>query len=263
MEKVWLQDFRSKEVEELLKRGNDIILIPVGSLEQHGRHLPLGTDSFVSIRLAEDAAKRSNVVLTPPLWFGWSDHHMGFSGTITLQAETLIRVIEDVCLSLTQHGFKKLLIMNGHRITNLSPLAIAAMNIRKKTEAFVAVLDPAVIGATIGKQMRKSQIGGLGHGGELETSHMIYLYPDLVEMKDAVKIIPKYKTEFMELDFYAGGDKVSWTFDMEELSEGTGGFGDPTCASKEQGHNYHDRVVQNICEFIDAVREIKVELKKT
>lgn len=262
MKKVWLQDFRSKEIEDLIKRRNDIILIPVGSLEQHGTHLPLGTDSFVSIRLAEDAAKRSNVVLTPPLWFGWSDHHMGYSGTITLRAETLIRVIEDVGLSLTNHGFKKLLIINGHRITNLSPLIIAAMNIRKKTEAFVSVIDPAVIGANIGKQMRKSETGGLGHGGELETSHMLHLYPDLVEMKDAIKIIPKYKTDLMELDFYAGGDKVAWTFDMEELSEGTGGFGDPTCSSNEQGQAYHDRVVQNICKFIDAIREIKVELKR-
>lgn len=143
----------------------------------------------MSIRLAEDAAKRSNVVLTPPLWFGWSDHHMGYSGTITLRAETLTRVIEDVGLSLTKHGFKKLLIINGHRITNLSPLIIAAMNIRKKTEAFVSVIDPAVIGANIGKQMRKSEIGGLGHGGELETSHMLHLYPGLVEMKDAIREI--------------------------------------------------------------------------
>jgi creatinine amidohydrolase len=262
MNKLWLQDFRSSEVEQELRKGNDIILIPVGSLEQHGRHLPLGTDSFMAIRLAEDAARRSQVMLTPPLWFGWSEHHMGYSGTITLKAETLIKVVEDVCLSLITHGFKKLLIINGHRITNLSPLVIAAMNIREKTKAFLTVIDPAVIGATIGKELRRSAIGGLGHGGELETAHLLYLYPDLVEMKDAVKIIPKYPSEFMELDFYAGGDRVSWTFAMEELSEGSGGFGDPTCASKEQGAQYHNRVVENICKFIDAVRTIKVKVKK-
>lgn len=261
MKKLWLQDFRSKEVEESIEKGNDIILIPVGSLEQHGRHLPLGTDSFMAIRLAEDAAAKSNVMLSPPLWFGWSDHHMGYSGTITLKATTLIKVIEDISLSLIRHGFKKLLIINGHRMTNLSPLIIGAMNVREATGAFLSVIDPVIIGATIGNKMRKSEIGGLGHGGELETSHMMYLYPDLVEMNDAIKIIPKHKIDFMELDFYAGGDKVFWTFDMEKLSEGTGGFGDPTCSSKEQGWEYHNKVVENICKLIDAAREIKIHLK--
>lgn len=161
------------EVKELIRKENDIILVPVGSLEQHSRHQPLGTDSFMAIRLAEDAATRSNVIITPPLWYGWSEHYMGYSGTITLKAETLIRATEDICFNLIKHGFRKLLIINGHRITNLSPLTIAAMNIRKGTNAFLSVIDPAIIGATIGKEMRKSEIGGLGHGGELETSDMM------------------------------------------------------------------------------------------
>jgi creatinine amidohydrolase len=259
MKKVWLQDFRSPEVEDLINSGNDIILIPVGSVEQHGRHLPIGTDAYVGIKLAEDAARKAGVVLAPPLWFGWSDHHMGHKGTITLKAQTLITVVEEICVSLIKHGFRKLLIINGHRITNLSPLAIAAMNVKMQTGAFLSVIDPAVIGATIGKELRNSEIGGLGHGDELETSHILYLYPDLVDMGAAARIIPKHESPFMELDFYAGGDKVFWTFDMEELSEGTGGFGDPTSASREKGEEYHLRVVEHICRFIETVRKIKVE----
>jgi creatinine amidohydrolase len=261
VEKTWLQDFRSQEIEEFIKKGNDLILIPVGSLEQHGRNLPLGTDSFVAIRLAEDVARKSKTILTPPLWFGWSNHHMGYSGTITLQAETLIKVVEDICMSLIQHGFRKLLIINGHRVTNLSPLIIAAMNVHQKTGALLSVIDPVVIAATIGKEMRRSEIGGLGHGGELETSHMMYLCPDLVDMSDMMKVIPKYKTDMMNLDFYAGGDKVYWTFDVEELSEGRGCFGDPTFASKEKGETYHHKVVEKICQYIEIVKRMDIKLK--
>lgn len=262
MKKIWLQDFRSDEVEAWIKKGNDMILIPVGSVEQHGLHLPIGTDAFVGIKLAEDAGIKSNVVVAPPLWYGWSDHHMGHAGTITLKAETLIKVVEEICQSLIIHGFKKLIIINGHRQTNMSPLIIAAMNMRCKTGVFLSVIDPSIIGATIGKDMRDSVIGGLGHGDELETSEVMYLYPDLVSLRRARKIIPKHPSPFMELDFYSGGDKVFWSFDMEELSEGTGGFGDPTSSSKAKGEEYHRRVLDNICAFIEVVKKMKVKANK-
>ena len=262
MKKIWLYDFKSAEVEAWIRKGNDMILIPVGSVEQHGTHLPVGTDAFVGIRLAEDAGLRSNVMVAPPLWYGWSDHHMDHAGTVSLKAETLINVVEEIGASLIKHGFKKLLIINGHRQTNLSPLIIASMNLRITTGAFLSVIDPSVIAAAAGKEMRVSEIGGLGHGDELETSHVMYLYPELVDLSLAAKIIPKHPSPFMELDFYSGGDKVFWTFDMEELSRGTGGFGDPTPSNKEKGREYHRRVIDNICTYIEAIKKMEVTLKK-
>lgn len=77
--KIWLQDMKWKDVEEALSQGRNIIIVPIGSLEQHGYHLPLGSDTYVSIALAEDAALKTGAIITPPLWFGWSPPSHGFT----------------------------------------------------------------------------------------------------------------------------------------------------------------------------------------
>jgi len=265
MGKVWLQEKRWPEIKDYLDKGGDIVLIPVGSTEQHGPHLPLGTDAMVAIRLAEDAGRIASVVSSPPLWFGWSPHHLGFPGTISVRAETVIVVVEDICRSLLHHGFKKLLIINGHRQTNLSPLLIAAMNVKQETGAFIAVVDPIFLGAGKAIKLRKSVMGSYGHGGELETSHMLFLYPELTNQKVAKKRIPRYESEFMELDFYSGGDKVAWVFDPEDmgrLSGGEGSFGDPTASTEKAGEEYHQSLVSNLVRFINDIRGMKVTVKR-
>ena len=81
---IWLQNMKWEEVENALERSENVAIIPVGSTEQHGKHLPLGSDSFAAIGLADDVAKRTGAVVAPPIWFGWSPHHMWLPGTITL-----------------------------------------------------------------------------------------------------------------------------------------------------------------------------------
>jgi creatinine amidohydrolase len=105
--KVWLQEMRWQEIQQFRDRGGDLALVPVGSVEQHGFHLPLGTDSMVAIRLAEDAAQRTNALVTPPLWFGWSPHHLALPGTISIRPQVLIEVLFDVLSSLATQGFNR------------------------------------------------------------------------------------------------------------------------------------------------------------
>ena len=129
--KVWLQEMTWKEVKDRI-REVDIVIIPIGSTEQHGLALPLGTDSYAAIGLAEEVATKTGVVIAPPIWFGDSAHHMAFPGTITLRPETIIKVIEDVSESLFRHGFKKIIIINGHRGANLPALDIATRAVKEK-----------------------------------------------------------------------------------------------------------------------------------
>ncbi|MFC1803912.1 creatininase family protein, partial [Thermoproteota archaeon] len=124
MKKYWLQEMSWPEVDEALTHTN-IALVPVGSTEQHGLHMPLGVDTYIPMMLAEEVAKKTEVVLTPPLWFADCPHHMGFTGTITLRSETLIELVYDICMSLIKHGFKKILLLNGHTIANNPALMIA------------------------------------------------------------------------------------------------------------------------------------------
>lgn len=158
MNSVWLQENKWKDVENYLQKRKTII-IPVGSVEQHAKHLPLGTDSFVAIKLAEDVAKETGTLVAPPLWLGWAPHHMAFPGTITLRPETLTSLLYDVAKSLIYHGFEKLVIINGHREANLPPLKTAVTKLRNETGAFLTIVDPFYIGSEIGKKIKnRSQV---------------------------------------------------------------------------------------------------------
>jgi len=86
-ESVRLQDMTWEEVKTIVETSNQTILLPFGSTEQHGPHLPVGTDTMVAVTLSEDAAQKTGVPVAPPLWFGWSPHHMVLPGTITIRPE--------------------------------------------------------------------------------------------------------------------------------------------------------------------------------
>jgi len=184
-----LQELTWQQLEQHLQH-NDTVLIPVGSTEQHGPHLPLGTDAMVAIRLALETGELTDTLVTPPLWFGWSPHHQAYPGTVSLRPETLTAVVEDIGRSLIWSGANKLIVLNGHREANLPPLKIAASRLRNETGAYVAVVDPFYIGDQIGRALRTSEPGGIGHAAELETAHMMHIHPELVRMERAEKNMP-------------------------------------------------------------------------
>ena len=92
------------EVEKYLET-DDVVLFPVGSTEQHGKHLPFDNDAFSAFEIAKRVAEETGVIYTPVMPFGYSIHHMNFPGSITLKTQTLVKVYKEVCLSLLQHGF--------------------------------------------------------------------------------------------------------------------------------------------------------------
>ena len=112
----WLETKSWPEAEEAIAQSGGVAIIPVGSVEQHSLHLPVGTDTYVAITLAEDAANQTGAVVTPPVWFGWSPHHMVRPGTITIRPEVLADLTYDIIASLAQHGLKKGKRQIGRRI---------------------------------------------------------------------------------------------------------------------------------------------------
>ena len=109
----YLPHMTRPEVEDLLTR-TDMVILPVGALEQHGLHLPIGTDFFSGIERANLIAQQTDVLVAPILLPGQSPYHMGFAGTITLRAETIQAVYVEAAQSLIRHGFKRFLILNAH-----------------------------------------------------------------------------------------------------------------------------------------------------
>src|SRR5690625_862626 len=105
----------TEEAREFCAAGG-VVVVPIGATEQHGPHLPLGTDFTMAHTVATKAAEQvDGVLVTPPIWTGFSPHHMQFTGTVSLRAETLMAVVRDVAESLWRHGFRRILFLNGHR----------------------------------------------------------------------------------------------------------------------------------------------------
>lgn len=263
MKHLWLQENKWEDVETYLKEKKTII-IPFGSVEQHAKHLPLGTDAFLSQKIAEDVAKQSNTLIAPPLWVGWAPHHMAYKGTITLRPETLTSVVEDMCKSLIYHGFEKIILINGHREANLPPIKIGMTKVRNKTGAFLAIADPFYINAEKGKELSEVDPGGIGHAEELEASQMYYLLPDLCDPSKSAKNIPEHQ-RFLQHDPHVDGDRMITASDVatyRETTRGIGIMGDATLANKEKGKAYHEALVNNIAEFIIYCEDkIKVNIR--
>lgn len=252
MEKVWLWEYSWPEVEGYLEE-KDLIIIPTGSTEQHGRHLPLGTDALVGIRLAEDAAKKTNVLVAPPIWYGFTPQHMGFPGTVTVSADTLISLLVEVGHSLICHGFKKLIVVNGHRVANLPPLQIAAAKLRAETGVYISIIDPIYIAESCIKELLSDpEAGGFGHAGGLETAHMLYLFPNLVK-KDK---IPGQHSEqiypFHVSDPFKATDRVIFrTTFRESQPPAAGNRGNPKWGTPQRGELMHNAMVDNFVKFIN------------
>jgi creatinine amidohydrolase len=251
-----LQERTWKDVETYLQT-DDRIILPVGSTEQHGSFAPLGTDTYVACAIAENAAERTGVLVAPPLWFGWSPHHLVKPGTLSVRAETLIALIGDVIGSLAGHGFKTFVAVNGHRIVNIPWLQIAAERAQRTLGVKVALFDPAYMSKEIAGKL---EFGAIGHGEEIEISHMCHLHPALIRLEAATDN-PHTETPLYHLDPQDPRDTLCYvpatrkalqaTFDRT----GDAVTGEPTRSTPEKGKVYHEHLVQRLVEVLEVLKE--------
>ncbi len=252
---VWLQENSWDELADSRQQGKKVVIIPVGSTEQHGGHLPLGTDTMVAMMLAEDAARKAGAVVAPPLWFGWSPHHMVLPGTITIRPEILIEVLYDVIESLHKHGFEKFVVINGHRIVNIPWMQLAAERAQRLLGVKVVLFDPAYMSKEI---ISRLDYGPVGHSEEIETSHMLYKHPELVHLEKA-QDNPVKPHALYSLDPAYSGDTLCYVpstmKDMQKSVDAAGGTtGTPSKSSKEKGEVYHNHLVGNLVKVIEQLQ---------
>lgn len=251
------------EVREIAKE-NRVVLQPVGMIEDHGPHLPLITDILISseiCRLAAELIPR-DVVLMPPLWHGYSPHHMDFPGPITIKGTTLLEYTLDVTRSLIHHGFRRILIVNGHGSNTLWMEAVARLTVVEHPEVLCASLNwwsiPEVIEAV--KKLRTSSKGGTSHAGELETSMMLAIRPELVNMEKAVKDISYPTSEYFPFhDLYDSSvvKMMEWWSTQTE----TGVMGDATVATKEKGKAWLEAAVEGLIGIVKDFRRRKIRAR--
>jgi creatinine amidohydrolase len=231
-----------EEVSEALKE-TDTVILAVGSTEQHGPHLPLGTDAMQANEMAKRTAKKLaeegiKVLVGPTIPFGCAPYHMGFPGTINLRSTTLHAVIKDVCLSLYQHGFRKFALLLGHG-GNYGPMMVAAQDIVDETDAEVIVLNWI-------KEMMEKYRGILtsndaeGHSGEGETSRQLALHPELVQLRRARVLYSKKAEEMESNDHPLLGGGVFPASKSFKVATQWGSVGNPNLAKKETGDKSYD-----------------------
>jgi len=250
-----LQELKWTDVKNYLEKDNRII-IPVGSTEEHGAWLPLGTDTFAAIGLAEDASKKTGVMIAPPIWMGWTPHHLALPGTISIRAEILIEFLYDVIKSLAKHGFKNFITINGHRIVNLIWMQIAAERAQRKLGVKVVIFDPAYMSKEI---VDKLGFGQVGHADEIEGSEMLYKYPNLADISKAKDYTPEEKSLY-HVDPRNPNDTLCYVPSTEDstkkIAEISGGsVGCPSLASAEKGKEYHDHLVFRLIEVIEQLKK--------
>lgn len=232
---------------------NTVVLIPVGTMEEHGRHLPVSTDSVIAAEIARRTAEKANkelpVLVTPVVWTGYSAKEMSrWPGTIRIRPEILIDLIYDLLASLAEMGFKKIVLLDCHGHHS----GILNVAVRKASDAFgiyPAVVSPAAFSKKVFAKIRKSEIGGAIHGGEWETSLMLY-FDQPVNMAEATKEdIMRYHSEFIPGDSFVGGKGIFWSTWGIQKSQ-TGIYGDPTCASIETGKKCCQAISANLFRFL-------------
>lgn len=159
-------------------RGARLAVLPVGSFEQHGSHLPLATDTIVACDVAERLSERYGLFCLPPLTFSCSQEHEGFPGTVSLSAQTLIAVIADIRASLSRRGILRLVIVNGHGGNYVLSNIAQEANVASRTIALFPGRDD-MAAARLDSGMMSNSHDDM-HGGEWETSILLHTHPDLV-----------------------------------------------------------------------------------
>ena len=228
--KVHFQEMWRHELEDAISR-DPVVIVPVGSVEQHGPHCPPDVDISIPFHLAVETARAIEdfpVIVAPPVIYGFTHYNMGHAGTLTLRLETFIEVLCDVCRSLKANGFERIVLVNGHG-GNVAPQRAASV---KLAEEDVWAL-PVVYWEMARDELlawSETDAGSIGHGGEWETSLQLYLRPQLIARdKMARNEWPRREGAFSaEVARF-----VSWPERRREAPLGI--MGDPFAASAEKG----------------------------
>lgn len=247
-----LMEITQPEAEALLKQSGTVI-IPTGSVEQHGPHMPCGTDTYAATVIGEEVARRIGALVVPFAPMGVTPFHMGFPGSITLRSETFIAVMEDIARSLIRHGARRFVILNWHE-GNTPSIGVAASNLHHNLKANTIVVQACYIA----QELYGDECGGLTHAGELEALPVMVCAPHLLKLDLATNSSPM-----------AGGRKIDAVrrqrsvtpvlTDIRQIAP-TGWYGTPQNANPEKARRVVKGVADRITRDLSAAWEAMAEV---
>jgi creatinine amidohydrolase len=227
-----------------VNRENTVVLIPISAIEQHGPHLPTGTDMMICGALCSEVESRcpEQVLMTPTLWLGASAHHLRFGATLTAELDSYIATLCEIAQSLLHDGFQRLMFVNGHG-GNVDPLQVA---LRELQPDFHETLLLGGSYWSIAGDVIASTLEGdhktVGHACEFETSMIMHLRPELVDhgqLRDAGELV---------------SDRLHGLFNSRDMMQRTkeGCTGRPDLATPEKGAAMFAGIVEAITAAVDT-----------
>ena len=255
------------EITEAIDMGQ-VCVVPCGAVEQHGPHLPLDVDIVCPTRIARGAGEQipDKMLVLPPVSYGYTGHVMDFPGTINNDFEHFIHHVLDITKSLAYHGFKKLVLLNGHG-SNMPNLDLVARRTNLETDAECVLCGWWNL-LTVDKEFlprwRQSKFpGGCAHACELETSLYLYLDGDHVRKDKIQSGVIRFNEEdspFNWIALFAQGPAtvVSWTSTYSD----TGVLGDAELATEEKGRMVYEEAVRELVRFVGWFKDRPKDQRK-
>jgi creatinine amidohydrolase len=269
-----LTDLAPPDIQDYLKT-DDTILMPMGAVEMHGYHLPIGTDIYNAMEVSKRAAEKADVLYGPPIWTGYSPHHLREpetgQGTLTFRGETLRAVLHDTARSLIHHGFNRIIFVNGHT-SNTKATDEVFRQLRYETGALLGMFKPygeRYLGI-IEDLMENSPEETAGwHASEQETSIMMAYKADNVKMDRALDTraqAPDWlPSSFKKVDAspdveFQGFEYFYFPMEHQEMAP-HGVIGNPLRATAEKGEQIFERFSDHLAAAVEELKKVKVDIK--
>ena len=257
LDKYYYDELTWQEINEAIL-AKKTVLLPIGSTEQHGHHLPLDVDNFLARSVCIETAKLSprEILVMPTIPYGYNEHAQDFPGTIHITYEHFIEYCLDVCKSVAYAGFDRIIIIDGHG-SNEHLCEFIARRATLETDAMVASTIWTNLVVKIFEQIRESGHGGAAHACELETSAYLHLDPTKVQMDKAEDhyggAAGKQGSKYLSVDLGKGWGPmklVQWT----SSATPNGVSGAPTLATAYKGRVLIETASNNLLEFVQEFR---------
>jgi creatinine amidohydrolase len=259
----YFADKASPEIGEAVRAGATVI-VPVGTVEEHGPHLPVSADTTIAEQVAAGAAEilvreaGLDVLVTPAIWSGYSGAVMSrWPGTIRVRTRVVMDLVRDVVGSIIEMGFRRICIFNTHG-HHAGLLRTVTRELADDYGVYVSLVHAWSLAKPEFAELRQSEPGGAIHAGEVETSLMLH-YGRPVDMSKATsEDLFRYKSQFISGDGYPGGAGVrkvfysTWGLQPSK----TGAYGDPTVASAATGAKLHEMMTRNLASWIVEFHDV-------
>jgi creatinine amidohydrolase len=265
VKQVRYEKFTWPEIKEFAAR-NTVVIIPTAATEEHGHHLPLDTDSLITSHVALEAARKTDhpCLVMPTVWIGYESHHMDFPGTIDADWELFIKYCLSITRSLAHHGFKRMIVLNGHGSNRALIEVIARQTVIERPDTLCAALSwwDLSDAQQVFNDMRESEV--TSHACELETSAYLAIEPESVQMDKATRDMTYELSPHVWSDLVGKKPRPEFKgavrmMEIWSTMTETGVRGDATKGTAEKGRAVLDAAIAEMAELIEelAARPIK------